>query len=414
MTPEKPMKIAYFFSSFPQVSTTFLQREVRALRREGINPVLVANRSPDQSGYHPSDIDLRDETFYLASVRPQIYLTANCKRLFKSPIRYLKGIMLAFSLRDKEFPRILFRNITRLAGAAVLADFCEQNRVSHVHVHFAFGAAGVAIFLDAISKISYSISIHGSDVLLPQPLTEEKLKRARFIISNCRFHIQNLIERYPSLNKQRFHTVYLGIDTDSRLWSKQAAIPKDGKLHILNVAMLKPVKGQDILICACAHLKEKGIKFECRIVGEGPQRNVLESLIDQLNLYDSVFLLGVRYEEEVAELFDWAHLMVLSSLSEGTPMAIIEAMMKSRPVIAPRITAIPEMIVEGETGSMFTKSDPNDLADKLSIFADRPNLVATMGKEGRKRAELLFDLQRNAEKLAILFRQNACTENELA
>ncbi len=403
------MKLAYFFSSFPQISTTFLQREVRALRVTGIDPVLIANRPPETNGYHPSDTDLAKETFYLTPVQPIRYFKANIKRFFKSPLQYLKALQLAITLRDKNFPGMPFKNFFRLLGAAVLADYCEQNQITHVHVHFAFGAAGVAIFLNVISDITYSVSIHGSDVLLPQPLTEEKLKRARFIISNCRFHIQNLIKRYPSLNKQQFHTVYLGIDTDSQLWSKQTKIIDDEYLHILNVAMLKPVKGHDILIQACAKLKARGILFTCRIIGEGPQRSELESLINQLNLTDSVHLLGIRYEQDVSELFNWAHLMVLSSLSEGTPMAIIEAMMKGRPVIAPRITAIPEMIIEGKTGMMFPRLASDDLAKKLSLFANHPDLVAKMGTAGRERAELLFDLRRNAKKLVTIFRQNAYT-----
>lgn len=72
-----------------------------------------------------------------------------------------------------------------LAGAAVLAEHLVKNQVVHVHVHFAFGAASVAIFLEVLTGITYSLSIHGSDVLLPRPLTEKKLKQAKFIVSKC-------------------------------------------------------------------------------------------------------------------------------------------------------------------------------------------------------------------------------------
>ena len=240
------MKIAYFFSSFPIISTTFLQREVRALRGMGINPVLVSNQRPQDGEYHPSDKDLLEETFYLKSAPLSLHFKSNCKRFIKSPLRYMKGFVLAFSLKDEQFPGILFKNIKRFFGAALLAEFLEAKKISHVHVHFAFGAAGVAIFLNAISKISYSISIHGSDVLLPQPLTEEKLKQARFIISNCEFHIQNLIRRYPTLESKKFHLVYLGIDIDSELWAKQTRIAETPSLRILNVARLEKVKGHEI------------------------------------------------------------------------------------------------------------------------------------------------------------------------
>ncbi|XCN75106.1 MAG: glycosyltransferase family 4 protein [Candidatus Electrothrix aestuarii] len=346
-----------------------------------------------------------EETFYLKSAPLNLYIKSNCKRLIQAPLRYIKGFLFAFSLVDEEFPRMRFRNITRFLGAVLLVDFLEEKNISHVHVHFAFGAAGVAIFLQTISNISYSISIHGSDVLLPQPFTEEKLQYARFIISNCKFHIHNLVRRYPSLEKQKFHLVYLGIDNDSALWSKQTRIPETSPLRILNVARLEEVKGHDILIRACARLKKKGIVFECRIAGEGSKREEITALIDKLGLNDSVILLGACYESDVASLFDWSQIMVLSSLSEGTPMTIIEAMLKARPVVAPRITAIPEMVIEEETGFLFTRENYNELADKLAILATRPELALRMGREGRKRAQQMFNIQQNVRRLVPVFEQ---------
>ena len=401
------MNVAYFFSTFPQLSTTFLQREVRALRSLGLELLLVANRSPVEGEYHPSDSDLLSQTFYLAAVNPMIYFAVNFKKVLSSPLRYFKGIIYAVQLRDADFPNLFFKNIMRFFGAVVLADYLEKKKISHVHVHFAFGAAGVAIFFKIISGITYSLSIHGSDVLLPQPLTSEKLKQASFIISNCRFHIQNLINRYPFLCNQRFYPVYLGIDTSSEIWSNRS-IPKrdNGALRILNVAMLKPVKGHHILLKACALLKEKKVEVECRIVGEGPERNRLELLIDQLGLHSSVKLLGACYEEEVSAHFEWAQVVVLSSYSEGTPMVIIEAMMKGRPVVAPRITAIPEMIIEGKNGWLFDKANPVDLAEKIEFFENSPESIVYMGKNGRRHAETLFDLTLNAKKIISVFQEN--------
>lgn len=398
--------IAYFFSSFPQISTTFLQREVRAIRSLGINPTLVANRPPGKGEYHPTDRDLLNQTFYLSSVSPLLYFRAHFKRFFISPGCYLKGVINIFLLMDKKNPRIFFKNIIRFAGAVVLAEYLENKKIFHVHVHFAFGAAGVAIFLKLLSKVTYSISIHGSDVLLPQPLTEEKLKQAEFVISNCRFHIQNLIDRYPTLASQRFYPIYLGVDISSDSWATATApSPLEGKLRILNVAMLRPVKGHEILLQACAELQKKGVSFECRIIGEGSEREKLEAMIEQLNLSRSVRLLGACYEPEVLRQLKWAHLVVLSSYSEGTPMAIIEAMMKGRAVVAPRITAIPEMVIEGESGLLFDKADPDDLARKLANIAEQPKLIYKMGNEGRKRAATLFDLRMNARKIVGLFDQ---------
>ncbi len=400
------MSTAYFNSCFPKLSETFIQREVRSLREIGLPLVLVSNRPPRSGEFHPGDKSLIQETFYLKPIRLGLYIKSNLKIFFKSPGRYLNAIKLALLLKDKNFPLIRYRNLARLAGAAVLANHILEKNVSHVHVHFAFGAAGVAIFLEKLTNIPYSLSIHGSDVLLPQPLIREKLARAQFIRSNCMFHVHNLKNQFPSLKKKSFHVIRLGIDLYSGRWSKVKASQSGLPLRILNVARLIPIKGHAILIKACAVLKNRGAKFHCRIVGDGASRKELEIQISQLNLDDSIELMGAKYETQVAELFEWSHVFVLSSLSEGTPMTVIEAMAKARPVIVPDMTALPEMVVHGKTGYLFKQGSSEELAEHLYQLARRPDLtkiINNLGAAGRKRAEKLFNQANNSKKLINVF-----------
>jgi glycosyltransferase involved in cell wall biosynthesis len=87
-------------------------------------------------------------------------------------------------------------------------------------------------------------------------------------------------------------------------------------------------------------------------------------------------------------------------------MTIIEAMAKARAFVAPRITAIPEMIEDGQSGLLFTPGSASDLARKLAHLASRPELLARMSIEARRRGEELFDLTENAKKfLAVLARE---------
>ena len=396
------MRIAYFSSTFPKLSETFIQREVSKLRVLGLEPVFIANRQPAPGGFQPSDEDLIKKTFYLTPIRIKTYVKANLKILFKHPRRYINGLVLALTLKDN-FAWQRLRNLAWMSGAAVLTEYLFRKQVSHVHVHFATGAAGVAIFLKILSDIPYSLSIHGSDVLLPQPLTEQKLNSARFIISNCQFHIQNLRARFASLSKKKFSLIRVGIDLRSGYWAEVKPCTVGGPLRVLNVARLHPVKDQIVLIQACAHLKRMGIAFQCRIVGEGPMRQKLEACISENDLGDSVVLMGVQYEPDVAKHFDWAHVLTLSSKSEGTPMTVVEAMSKARPVVVPNITALPEMVLPGQTGYLFESGSSRDLANKLATLAENPDLIIKLGKTGRKRAEALFDLTQNAKNLLDVF-----------
>jgi glycosyltransferase involved in cell wall biosynthesis len=394
--------LAYFFSAFPVLTETFALHQVRATQRLGLPLVLAANRRPIAGRAHASFEDDARRTFYLTPVQPGTYIRANLRALARAPRRYPQVLSLAWRLADGP-PGQRARNLAHLLGAAVLAEFLKRQDVCHVHVHFAYGAAEVAMFLEALSAIPYSLSIHGSDVLFPQPLLEEKMRRARFVVSNCHFFVGHLRSRFPSLASQRFYVVRGGVDMGDEAWRPTIPDGTAGPLRLLNVARLHPVKAQDLLITALGQLRNQGIPFTCRIIGEGPQRPDLESRIEALGLKDRVSLLGARQEEEVRRQYDWSQAVVLSSRSEGTPMTIIEAMAKARPVVAPRITAIPEMIADGESGLLFAPGSAPDLARQLARLASLPQLRTQMGLTARRQGEELFDLTMNAKKfLAVL------------
>jgi glycosyltransferase involved in cell wall biosynthesis len=202
---------------------------------------------------------------------------------------------------------------------------------------------------------------------------------------------------------QRFYVVPGGLDMKAPPWSNPEPPGTDLPLRILHIGRLVPVKDQEVLILALARLRDQGRDFRCRIVGDGPLRTTLQDLIQSLHLQDRIQLLGACFQDEVAKLYDWSQALVLSSRSEGTPMVIIEAMAKARPVIAPRLTAIPEMVSEAHTGYLFRPGDAEDLACQLSRLMVQPGDLVRLGLEGRRRAMKLFDLNRNARKLMAVF-----------
>ena len=397
--------LAYFFSAFPVLTETLALRQARATQRLGLPCVLAANRRPSPGQAHSQYKNDLPHTFYLTPVRLGTYLKTNVSALVQSPRRYGEALSRAWRWRDRH-PWQRWRNLAHLLGAAVLADFLKKQAVCHVHVHFAYGAAEVALFLEALSGIPYSLSIHGSDVLLENRLLEEKLRQARFIVSNCRYFVGYLIRRFPSLASQRFYVVRGGVEMNDEAW-RPASFPETaGTLRLLNVARLAPVKAQDLLIEALARLKVQEIPFACRIIGEGPLREDLESLVHALGIQENVRFLGACQESEVRQQYDWSQVVVLSSRSEGTPMTIIEAMAKARAFVAPRITAIPEMIEDGQSGLLFTPGSATDLARQLARLASRPELLARMSTEARRRGVELFALTDNAKKfLAVLARE---------
>uniref|UniRef100_A0A7V4LCZ9 Glycosyltransferase n=1 Tax=Desulfobacca acetoxidans TaxID=60893 RepID=A0A7V4LCZ9_9BACT len=142
--------------------------------------------------------------------------------------------------------------------------------------------------------------------------------------------------------------------------------------------------------------------MEVRLAGDGPEGPRLKALAADLGVSPRVSFLGALPEAEVAALYDWCHVVALSSRSEGTPMTVIEAMAKARPVVAPRLTALPEMVAEGVTGFLFAPGEERDLARQLTRFLSHPELIPRMGRAGRARARELFAPSTNTRRFVNL------------
>lgn len=399
------MSVAYFMSKFPSISTTFIQRELHQLEKNDFIPLIISNHKPKQNEVHPDDIKFIDKCIYLDKIKKTIYIISFLKSFVKNP--FIVFVIIYYSLKyNDDFPFQRIKNLAHCLIGFTVADICKKNNIDHLHVHFAYGAAAIAMFASKISKITYSISIHGSDVLLKRPLTKYKLAHAKFIISNCKFHISNLTTKFPILKEKKFHLIPIGIDLETKEWSICKELSSKNVLNILNVGRLHPVKSQDVLIKACALLKQKGIPFMCKIVGGGDEKEKLQQLIDSLNLRSNVELTGEKFEKDIIKYYEWAHITVLSSKSEGTPMTLIESMAKGRPVIAPEITAIPELIESGKQGYMFNSQDEYDLANKIELMFEEFDLLESKGIIGRKHVEENNNIRINVLKIKKVFEEN--------
>jgi glycosyltransferase involved in cell wall biosynthesis len=141
------------------------------------------------------------------------------------------------------------------------------------------------------------------------------------------------------------------------------------------------IKGQDVLLKALGRLKEKGVSFYCRLVGEGPSRIFLEQLTRELNLREEVEFLGLRHD--VPQLLAASDLLVLPSRSEGFGLVIIEAMACGVPVVASGLEGPREILLHGRNGYLFEPGNKNDLADKIAFLLHHPLLRKALAQQGR-------------------------------
>jgi phosphatidylinositol alpha-1,6-mannosyltransferase len=155
---------------------------------------------------------------------------------------------------------------------------------------------------------------------------------------------------------------------------------------VLSVARMYPRKRLSDLLHAAAILRARVPGIQVRIVGRGPEWEAVSRLHAALGLGDSVALLGDLTRERLAEEYVNASVFCLPSVQEGFGIVFLEAMAAELPVVACRIAAIPEVVLDGTTGLLVGPRDPGALAEALERLIGEPALARRLGQEGRRRA----------------------------
>lgn len=161
----------------------------------------------------------------------------------------------------------------------------------------------------------------------------------------------------------------------------------EGQMIVGSIGRLDAMKAHDVLLRAIAQVE--GVRAV--VLGEGEQRTALEQLAAQLEIRDRVELPGwVDDPRSYLPNFD---LVALPSRSEGFPLAMVEAMLAARPVIATRVGSMPEAVIEHKTGCLIEKDDVGELAKALRSLRDNPTQRIQLGQQARELAVARFTVE---------------------
>jgi glycosyltransferase involved in cell wall biosynthesis len=215
---------------------------------------------------------------------------------------------------------------------------------------------------------------------------------------------RHLVERGLTA-AEKVRVVYNGIDPD--LVSPARVAPqRDTPLEVPTfgaIGRLQAQKGFPVLLRAFASLRRDLPAARLEIAGDGTMRDELQALASELGLDDAVRFLGsLAYPELLARLRGW-DAFVLSSLWEGLPLVVAEAMALERPMVATDVGSVAEIVADGETGLLVPGNDPAALADGMRrLLADRDR-AAAMGRLGRTRVIERFSLAASARRLEAVY-----------
>ena len=170
---------------------------------------------------------------------------------------------------------------------------------------------------------------------------------------------------------------------------------------IVAVGNLYPVKGHRYLIEALSLLRERHPRAHVAIVGRGDLREALEALARSRGVADRVHLLGFR--PDVGSVLAAADVFAMPSLSEGLPLALLEAMRAGLPIIASDVGGIRSVLANGEAGQLVAAGDPQDLATALDWILSQPGVAASLGARAEARAIEEYDFDHTAESYGSLY-----------
>lgn len=170
---------------------------------------------------------------------------------------------------------------------------------------------------------------------------------------------------------------------------------------IATTGRLVDIKAQHLFIEAAAEVLKAHPEAVFLIIGEGPRRQELENLANDLRLGDHVRFLGFRNDvRELIRIFDIA---CLSSISEGTPITILEAMACGKPAVVTNVGGCPEVVLDGKTGRVVPPGDSTKLAEAIDYLLANSDVAKKMGEAGREHAETEYSETANLEKLTKLY-----------
>jgi len=401
-TDRPPLRVAYITDIFPLAS--FIHLEIKKLRHLGMHIDLYVIWNSPQRARAGEEKSISKETQCLSPPRIWQLFRAHCYYAWKVPHRYYE--ILKLCLAEHTHIRLRRRTLFNFLLAPYLAAGLEKKHLPHIHAHFAFGAATTAMMASRLLNIGFSFTAHRGDILEEKTLLNEKVKRANFVIAISQYNKKVLLREAPETESRKIKTIHLGVDTKVFLPCPQA---NQGPPVLLAVGYLLARKGHEYLIEACRLLKARGIAYRCVIVGEGPKRKELENLIHRYNMEREVELAGSAPHESIQRYYNRADIFVHPALSEGIPVVLMEAMSKGLPVIATRITGVPELVQHEENGILVSPANVVELIEGMTRLLKDKEFRTRLGNNATRTIVQRFNIDVNALKVKKCFEEELCT-----
>ena len=399
------MKIAYITAQAPYgQGETFIIGEMLAIK-EAKEDLLIIPRSPTKKVFHQEANNLLPNTIWLPLINIKIFYIFLIS-LFTKP--RLWKILLSV-MHNSRTSKILVKNLIVIPKGVFIANFMPEKRVNHIHAHWGGTTATMAWVVSKLTDIPWSITLHRWDIKESNML-REKIKSAKYSRCISENGKNELLKIIGTDFKTKIKVIHMGVKITIN--ADKADNNEKKYFRIITPANLLAVKGHKYLIEACSILVKEGMKnFECIFYGKGLMRSELKGLIKKklLNNYIKIEemiphekLMGI-YKNKKADILILPSINTKNGEHEGIPVALMEAMAYSIPVISTNTGGIPELLSD-QAGVIVEERNSQQLALAIKKFIKNKNFREKIGRQGYERVCKEFNTQKNTKKLVDIFK----------
>jgi glycosyltransferase involved in cell wall biosynthesis len=389
-------RVGYLVRSFPRVSETFIINEIIELERQGFDLRIYSMIDPTDPFRHRLVGQIRSPIRYLPNPVWRSLGTAAADHLWllaRTRRAYLSGLFRVVTSGELDA-------IARLPQAASLARLLASDGVTHLHAGFVHAPGSLAYVVSLMTGLPYSLATHARDLYRARPgLLRKKLAAARVVFTCTRYNVAHLEGLSAGTGAIRVRHAYHGTSLERFPFGPYGASHPP---LVLAVARLVEKKGLEDLIEACALLRNGGVQFSCRIIGNGTLEMPLRRLIHRHALDELVTLEGALDQDALVAWYRRATMMALPCRvardgdRDGIPNVLIEAAACGLPIVTTPVSGIPELIEDRQSGLLVPSRNPAALARAIAVLLRSKKLRGRLRANARKKVEATFDLRRNA------------------
>jgi len=398
-------RVAYMMSRFPKITETFILYEMLAAENAGARVEVFPLRRERTKTVHPEARAYVERAHFLPLLSPEI-VRDNLIELLKRPRIWLQTLWMLI--------RANFGCLRFLLGALAVFPKCvtaarqmQRAGIDHIHAHFASHPAAAAWIIHQFSGIPYSLVANGSDLHRDRHMLTQKVHAAAFVVAISKYNRRIILEHTDDRYADKVKVIHCGVDPDDfdTGANRSSHTQPTGLLKVYCIGTLHEVKGQRYLIEAAQKVKSRGIGMMLHFIGDGPDRKMLERQVALAGLTDSIFFEGSRNRQQIVEHLATADVLVAPSVPtrdgrrEGIPVVLMEAMASGVPVIASRLSGIPELIEHEVSGLLADARNTEGIASALQRLGSDPLLRQQLGEAGRKTVRENFNLEVGARRV---------------